>query len=58
MVISSYAAQKALISRGAATQALASLDKSGVIGLGLTVGALRRPFAAKSALTGLRTGNV
>jgi TRAP-type C4-dicarboxylate transport system substrate-binding protein len=52
MVITSYAAQKALISRGAATQALASLDKSGVIGLGLTVGALRRPFAAKSALAG------
>jgi TRAP-type C4-dicarboxylate transport system substrate-binding protein len=52
MVITSYAAQKALISSDATTQALASLDKSGVIGLGLTVGALRRPFAAKSALGG------
>ena len=52
MVITSYAAQKALISSDVTTQALASLDKSGVIGLGLTVGALRRPFAAKSALAG------
>jgi TRAP-type C4-dicarboxylate transport system substrate-binding protein len=52
LVITSYAAQKALISSDAATQALASLDKSGVVGLGLTVGTLRRPFAAKSALAG------
>jgi TRAP-type C4-dicarboxylate transport system substrate-binding protein len=52
MVITSYAAQKALISRDAAAEALASLDKSGVVGLGLTVGALRRPFAAKSPLVG------
>jgi TRAP-type C4-dicarboxylate transport system substrate-binding protein len=52
LVITSYAAQKALVSSDVATQALASLDTSGVVGLGLTVGALRRPFAAKSALLG------
>jgi TRAP-type C4-dicarboxylate transport system substrate-binding protein len=52
MVITTYAAQKALVSSDVATQALASLDTSGVIGVGLTVGALRRPFAAKSALAG------
>jgi TRAP-type C4-dicarboxylate transport system substrate-binding protein len=50
MVITSYAAQKALVSSDVATQALASLDNSGVVGLALTVGALRHPFAAKSAL--------
>ncbi len=52
LVITTYAAQKALVSSDVATQALASLDKSGVVGLGLTVGALRRPFAAKSAILG------
>ena len=52
MVITTYAAQKALVSSDVATQALASLDRSGVVGLGLTVGPLRRPFAAKSALAG------
>src|SRR5215218_4845511 len=52
MVITTYAAEKALVSSDVATQALAALDQSGVVGLGLTVGALRRPFAAKSALVG------
>ena len=52
MVITTYAAEKALVSSDVATQALASLDRSGVVGLGLTVGPLRRPFAAKSALAG------
>ena len=52
MVITTYAAQKALVSSDVATQALASLERSGVVGLGLTVGPLRRPFAAKSALVG------
>lgn len=52
MVITSYAAQKALIADGVTTQALRALDQSGVVGLGVTVGALRRPFAAKAALVG------
>ncbi len=52
MVITTYAAQKALVSSDVATQALSALDQSGVVGLGLTVGPLRRPFAAKSALAG------
>jgi TRAP-type C4-dicarboxylate transport system substrate-binding protein len=51
-VITTYAAQKALVSSEVATQALSALDTSGVVGLGLTVGPLRRPFAAKSALVG------
>ena len=52
MVITTYAAEKALVASDVATEALAALDQSGVVGLGLTVGALRRPFAAKSALVG------
>jgi TRAP-type C4-dicarboxylate transport system substrate-binding protein len=52
MVITSYAAQKALIADGVTTQALRALDQSGVVGLGIAVGALRRPFAAKAALVG------
>jgi TRAP-type C4-dicarboxylate transport system substrate-binding protein len=52
MVITTYAAQKALVSSDVANQALSALDQSGVVGLGLTVGPLRRPFAAKSALVG------
>ena len=52
MVITTYTAQKALVASEVATQALSALDTSGVVGLGLTVGPLRRPFAAKSALVG------
>src|SRR4029450_13893981 len=52
MVITTYAAQKALVSSDVANQAFSALDQSGVVGLGLTVGPLRRPFAAKSALVG------
>ena len=57
MVITTYAAEKALVSSDVATEALAALDQSGVVGLGLTVGALRRPFAAKSALVGAEDWN-
>ena len=52
MVITSFAAQRALIADGVTTQALSALDGSGMVGLGMTVGALRRPFAAKAALAG------
>ena len=52
MVITSFATQRALIADGVTTQALSALDRSGMVGLGITVGALRRPFAAKAALVG------
>ena len=52
MVISSYAAEKALVTSPAAATLLQQLKGSGVVGLGLSVGPLRRPFAAKSALLG------
>ena len=50
MTITSYAAQKALVSGPVADKVLARLDGSGVVGLGLAVGPLRRPFAAKDPL--------
>ena len=49
-MITSYAAQKALVSGPVAGKLLARLDGSGVVGLGLTVGPLRRPFAAGQPL--------
>ena len=52
MTIASYAAQKALVSGPVAGKLLARLDGSGVVGLGLTVGPLRRPFAANAPLLG------
>jgi TRAP-type C4-dicarboxylate transport system substrate-binding protein len=52
MTIASYAAEKALVSGPVATKLLGQLDGTGVIGLGLTVGPLRRPFAAKQPLLG------
>lgn len=50
MMIRSYAAEKALVSGELAGRLLAHLDHSDVVGLGLMVGPLRRPFAAESAL--------
>jgi hypothetical protein len=50
MTIASYAAEKALVSGPVAGKLLARLDGSGVVGLGLTVGPLRRPFAANEPL--------
>jgi TRAP-type C4-dicarboxylate transport system substrate-binding protein len=50
LTIASYAAQKALVSGPVAGKLLARLDGSGVVGLGLTVGPLRRPFAAGQPL--------
>lgn len=52
MTITSYAAEKALVSGPVAGKLLGRLDGTGVVGLGLTVGALRRPFAAKTPLLG------
>jgi TRAP-type C4-dicarboxylate transport system substrate-binding protein len=52
LTITSYAAQKALVSGPVAGKLLARLDGSGVVGLGLAVGPLRRPFAANEPLLG------
>ena len=52
LTIASYAAQKALVSGPVAGKLLARLEGSGVAGLGLTVGPLRRPFAANEPLLG------
>jgi TRAP-type C4-dicarboxylate transport system substrate-binding protein len=52
LTITSYAAEKALVSGPVAGKLLARLDGSGVAGLGLTVGPLRRPFAANQPLLG------
>jgi TRAP-type C4-dicarboxylate transport system substrate-binding protein len=52
LTITSYAAQKALVSGPVAGKLLARLEGSGVVGLGLAVGPLRRPFAAKEPLLG------
>ena len=54
MTVTSYAAEKALVSGPVADQLLAQLDGTGVVGLELAVGPLRRPFAAKAPLLGPR----
>ena len=53
MTITSYEAEKALVTSPVADQLLSRLEGSGVVGLGLAMGPLRRPFAAESALLGL-----
>jgi TRAP-type C4-dicarboxylate transport system substrate-binding protein len=53
MTITSYAAEKELVSGPVGEAALAQLDGSGVVGLDLAVGPLRRPFAAVAPLLGL-----
>jgi len=52
LTITSYAAEKALATGPAAKEVLARLDGTGVVGLGLSVGPLRRPFAAGRPLLG------
>ncbi len=52
MTITSYAAEKALVSGPVAGKLLGRLDGTGVVGLGLTVGPLRLPFVAKAPLLG------
>lgn len=42
--LTSYAAQKELVSGPAAERLLAGLEGSGIVGVGMTVGTLRRPF--------------
>ena len=54
MTLTSYAAEKALVSGPVADKLLAKLDGTGVVGLELAVGPLRRPFAAKAPLLGPR----
>jgi TRAP-type C4-dicarboxylate transport system substrate-binding protein len=50
MTITSYAAEKALVTGPAADTVLTRLKGTGVLGLDLAVGPLRRPFAADKAL--------
>jgi len=52
MTLTSYAAEKALVSGPTADKLLAQLDGTGVVGLRLAVGPLRRPFAAEAPLLG------
>src|SRR5215217_1413246 len=52
MTLTSYAAEKTLVSGPVADKLLAKLDGTGVVGLNLAVGPLRRPFAAKAPLLG------
>ncbi len=52
MTLTSYAAEKALVSGPVADKLLAKLDGTGVVGLDLAVGPLRRPFAAEAPLLG------
>jgi TRAP-type C4-dicarboxylate transport system substrate-binding protein len=53
MTITSYEAQKALVTSPLAEELLSRLEGSGLVGLGLAVGPLRRPFAARSPLLAL-----
>ena len=50
MTITNFAAEKELVSSSTADTVLAQLEGSGVVGLGLGVGPLRRPFAADAPL--------
>lgn len=52
MTVTSYAAEKALVSGPVADKLLAKLEGTGVVGLSLAVGPLRRPFAADAPLLG------
>jgi TRAP-type C4-dicarboxylate transport system substrate-binding protein len=52
LTITSYAASKALVSGPVAGDLLAQLKGTGIAGLGLAVGPLRRPFAAQAPLLG------
>lgn len=49
--LTTYAAQRALVTGPAARRLLATLDGSDVVGLGLAVGPLRRPWSTTAALT-------
>ena len=53
MTITSYAAEKALVAGPVADMLLEQLEGSGMVGLGLAVGELRRPRAAEAPLLSL-----
>ncbi len=53
MALASYDAQRELVSGTVAEELLAGLDGSGVVGLGMAVGPLRRPFAREAPLLGV-----
>lgn len=50
MTLTSYAAERDLVQGPASTIALKRLDDTGVVGLGLVVGPLRRPFSTDAPL--------
>jgi TRAP-type C4-dicarboxylate transport system substrate-binding protein len=50
MTITNYEAEKQLVAGPVGDELLARLDGSGVVGLGLAVGPMRRPFAAGAPL--------
>ena len=50
LTLTSYAAQRALVTGPASRALLGTIDGSGVVGLGLAVGPLRRPWATMEAL--------
>ena len=52
MTLTSYAAEKTLVSGPVADKLLTKLDETGVVGLDLAVGPLRRPFAGEAPLLG------
>lgn len=52
LVLGSYAAERELVQSPVAETLLAQLDGTGIKGLGLAVGPLRRPFAKGEALLG------
>jgi TRAP-type C4-dicarboxylate transport system substrate-binding protein len=52
MTLTSYAAEKTLVSGPVADKLLGKLDGTGIVGLNLAVGPLRRPFAAEAPLLG------
>jgi TRAP-type C4-dicarboxylate transport system substrate-binding protein len=52
MTITSYAAEKELVTGPVAKTLLDRLSSTGMVGLGLAVGPLRRPFATKAPLLG------
>ena len=52
MTITSYDAEKELVSGPVADTVLGRLEGTGVVGLSLAVGPLRRPFAAGGPLLG------
>ena len=57
MMITNYAAQKELVSGHVGETVIERLDGSGIVGLALSVGDLRRPFAAESPLLELDDWN-